>query len=87
MSWGVVVTSPVPGGTYGSPVHVVAKASSSVQITCIKIYLDNVAVYSISKVSQVDTYVKMATGSRRVVVQAWDANGVVYKNVQYITVK
>jgi PKD repeat protein len=87
VSWGVVVTAPVPGGTYGSPVRVVAKASSSAQITCIKIYLDNVAVYSINNVSQIDTYVKMATGSRRLVVQAWDANGVVYKNVQYITVK
>jgi PKD repeat protein len=87
VSWGVVVTAPVTGPTFTSPVHVVAKASSSAPITCIKIYLDNVAVYSINSVSQIDTYVKMGSGSHRVVVQAWDSNGAVYKNIQYISVK
>lgn len=86
VDWGVLVTAPVAGPAFGSPVRVVAKASSSVPITCVKIYLDNVAVYSVNNVSQIDTNVIMSSGSRRVVVQAWDANGVVYKSTQYITV-
>lgn len=84
VNWGVVVTMPVAGPTYASPAHVVASASSSAPITCIKIYLDNVAVYSINNVSQINTYVKMASGTHNFVVQAWDSNGTVYKNVQYI---
>jgi PKD repeat protein len=84
---GVVVSSPVAGATYQSPVLVSAKAVSSAPITCIKIYVDNVAAYSVLNVSQINTYVKMSAGTHLLVVQAWDSTGAVYKNSQYIQVQ
>ncbi len=86
VNWGVVVTNPVPGVYYTSPVHVVAMASSSAPITCIKIYLDSNEVYSMLNVSQIDTYIRMSKGTHLLVVQAWDANGLIYKNSQSIQV-
>jgi hypothetical protein len=45
-----------------------------------------VAAYSINA-AKLDTWVKMAAGTRRVVVQSWDANGVIYKTAIYVNVK
>jgi PKD repeat protein len=83
----VTVSSPVAGVTYQSPVRVAASATSSAPITCLKIYVDNVVLYSVLNVSQINTYVKMSAGTHLLVVQAWDAAGAVYKSSQYIQVR
>jgi len=82
---GVTVSTPRNGATAGSPVHVVASASSGNPITTMRIYVDNVSVYSNSS-NRIDTQVAMATGNRNMVVQAWDSTGAVFKTPVSITV-
>ena len=82
---GVTISSPTNGATVASPVHVVASASSSNPITSMRIYVDNVSVYSNSS-NRIDTSISMATGSHVLVVQAWDSKGTVFKSQITITV-
>ncbi|MGE5321941.1 MAG: hypothetical protein ACM3SW_03730 [Actinomycetota bacterium] len=82
---GVTVSSPTNGSTVGSPVHVVASASSSQPITVMRIYVDYVSVYKISG-SKIDTLVPMSAGKHNVVVQAWDSAGTVLKQSLSINV-
>ena len=84
-SAGVTVSSPTNGSTVGSPVHVVASASSTHTITAMRIYVDNVSVYFIRS-SKIDTSVAMSAAKHNVVVQAWDSAGVVSKAAVSITV-
>jgi hypothetical protein len=84
-SAGVTVSSPANGSTVGSPVHVVASASSSHTITAMRIYVDNVSVYLIRS-NKIDTSVAMSAAKHNVVVQAWDSAGIVTKTAVSITV-
>jgi PKD repeat protein len=81
----VTITTPLAGASVTSPVHVIANAVSGNPIVSMKIYVDSVAVYSINA-AKLDTFVKMAIGSRRLTVQAWENNGTVIKKTIYITV-
>jgi hypothetical protein len=71
----VAITSPAAGATVSSPVHVVANESSSRNATTMKVYLDNVAVYTISNSDTVDTQVSAAAGAHTVTVKAWYSDG------------
>ena len=82
---GVTVSSPTPNGAAGSPVHFTAKAVAPAPIVAMKIYVDHISVYSVSA-AQLDTSVAITTGVHSVTVQAWDSNGVVYKNSFTLTV-
>lgn len=82
---GVTVSSPTNGSTVGSPVHVVASASSAHPVTAIRIYVDNVSVFLTSS-STIDTLVPMSTGKHNVVVQAWDSAGTVLKQAVGVSV-
>lgn len=86
---GITVSSPANGTDVGTPVHIVANASSSSPIVAMQVYVDNNLAYSVGS-NSIDTYLSMATGWRYVVVQSWDANGGVQKsplnvNVAYST--
>ena len=81
----ITISSPAAGASVGSPVHVVASASSSYSITTIKVYVDNVEKYS-AKASKIDTYISMSAGSHYVVVQSWDSKGYVQKTAVTINV-
>lgn len=74
----VKISSPAPGASVSSPVHVVASASSSHPITAMRIYLDYTSVFYI-KASQIDTAVSASKGTHLIVVQAWDSAGNVIK--------
>ena len=52
-----------------------------------KIYLDQVAVYSVNNASQIAMYIKASKGGHLLVVLAWDSNATVYKRAVNITVK
>lgn len=82
---GVTVSSPAAGTTSGSPVHFVASAASSLPITAMRIYVDNVSVYLVMA-GQLDTSVAMSAGSHSVIVQAWDSSGAVFKTPLSLTV-
>ena len=71
--------SPAAGSTVASPVHFVAAAKSTHPITAMRIYVDNIAKFTVDA-SSLDTSVALATGTHSVVVQAWDSSGVVFKN-------
>jgi hypothetical protein len=82
----VTICRPDAGGTYSSPVYVVAEARSSTGVKTTALYLDNVREYSNSG-NKVDRYVSMAPGTHRITVQSWDPNNLVFKSSIYITVK
>lgn len=78
-TYGVKIASPANNGTSGTSVHITATASSNVSITAMQVYVDNVKVLATST-AKIDSYIKMSTGNRYIVVQAWDASGKVYKS-------
>ncbi len=82
---GVTVSSPAAGTTSGSPVHFVASAGSTLPITAMRIYVDNVSVYLVMA-SKIDTAVAMSAGNHSVIVQAWDSSGAVFKTPLSLTV-
>jgi acid phosphatase len=73
----VMLASPQDGSISGSPVHVVASATtgdSSNLIGAMSIYVDDNSVYRVQS-NQIDTYVSMSSGSHYVVIIAWDQAG------------
>lgn len=82
---GVTVNSPLPASVSGSPVHFVASASSTLPVTAMRIYVDNVSVYANSS-NALDVLVPLANGTHLVVIQAWDSSGAVFKASQNLTV-
>jgi hypothetical protein len=82
---GVTVSSPTNGSTVGSPVHVVASATSTHPITAMRIYVDNVSAYLTSS-AKIDTSLAMSAAKHNVVVQAWDSTGAVFKLALTLTV-
>jgi hypothetical protein len=74
---GVTLVSPTAGVTVGSPVHVVASATTGIAsnpIGAMRIYVDDNSVYTVLT-SQIDTYVAMSSGSHYIVIVAWDQVG------------
>lgn len=61
-----------------APIKVVAAAYSGNPIAAMKVYVDDVAVYQ-TTASQINTYLKMVRGTRRITVQAWETNGTVIR--------
>ncbi|HET9166934.1 MAG TPA: carboxypeptidase regulatory-like domain-containing protein, partial [Candidatus Angelobacter sp.] len=76
---GVKVCSPISGSTVNSPVRFTAAAKSTLPITAMRIYIDNVSVYLTSAAS-LDVSLAVASGTHNVIVQAWDSSGVVFKS-------
>src|SRR5205807_1478550 len=83
---GVAVSSPANGATVASPMQVVASAFAGNPIVAMRIYLDDVSVFAINAASLNATISAATTGSHRLVVQAWDSTGVVYKQPITVTV-
>jgi acid phosphatase len=75
---GVTVCSPAGGSSMTSPVRFYAAAKSTHPITAMRVYVDNIAKFSVNA-SSLDTSVALATGTHSVVVQAWDSTGAVFK--------
>lgn len=90
----ITISQPANGSSVGTPVRIVANATSTSPIKVMQVYVDNNLTYSnspnTSTSNTVDTSIAMASGWRYVVIQAWDTNGVVQKkainiNVAYST--
>jgi hypothetical protein len=82
---GVTVTTPTNGATVTSPTRVVASAFSSHPITAMRIYVDNVSVYLVYS-NRIDTNIQLSPGSHKIVAQAWDSTGAVFKTPVTVTV-
>jgi Bacterial Ig domain len=81
----VTVTSPANNSTVSSPAHFVASATSSKQITGMRIYIDGVDSYHVSS-SSLNTNLTMSTGKHNVVVKAWDKSGAATSTALALTV-
>lgn len=77
---GVKVCSPASGSTVNSPVRFTAAAKSTLPITTMRIYIDNVSAYLTSAAS-LDASIAVSSGTHNVVVQAWDSSGAVFKSL------
>ena len=84
------VVSPTNGGVVTSPVHFLASASApscGSGISAMRIYTaPGVAAYTVNGASM-DRYLRMATGTYNVAVQAWDNCGNAYKTPLRVTVE
>jgi len=75
----VSLTSPTNGSTVASPVHVHATYSGTAKY--MKLWVDGISGTVQNSTSTFDTYVSLAAGSHRIVVQAADAStGTVYSS-------
>ena len=81
----VTVTSPAPGASVGSPVHVVAGGSSPVGVAAMQIYADHQLVYSVNS-SNIDTMLPLAAGAHNLTIKMWDNNGAATSKSLSITV-
>jgi hypothetical protein len=80
----VTISTPAPGQLVLSPVRVTASAASPDAVTLTQIYVDGTKRYE-TPGSSLDTNVTMASGNRRLTVQAYDVNGT-FKTTEYIDV-
>jgi len=81
----VTISAPTASTMTGPGVHAAATATGPNPITFMRIYLDNVSVYSASA-SKVDTTLNVSNGTHTMIFQAWDTKGNVYKTAKTITV-
>jgi PKD repeat protein len=91
MGVGVTPSRPARGSIDSTPVTISATAAAATPIVAMRVYVDNVAKYSLnsfsSTVATLNTSLEMARGTHFVVVQAWDTKGKVYKSPSTITVE
>jgi len=69
-----LVTTPAPGASLTSPVHVVSTSCSDHTVTATQIYLDNVLKTQTST-SSLDQSIAMPAGSHCIVGKGWDSAG------------
>lgn len=81
----VTVTSPSPGASVGSPVHVVASGSSPAGAVAMQIYADDQLVYTVNG-SAIDTMLPLSAGGHNLVIKMWDNNGGATRKALSITV-
>ena len=79
---GITVSSPQPGATVSSPVHVVASATGAIAL---QIYADDNSVSSSNRDS-IDAQINLSQGSHSIVVQSWDSSGRVQKSPMTVNV-
>jgi PKD repeat protein len=88
---GITLNRPTPNSIVTGPVAITATAGAANPIVAMRVYVDNMATYSLnsfsSSVGILDTILPMSKGLHNVVVQAWDSKGTVYKTSAVITVQ
>jgi polysaccharide biosynthesis protein PslG len=85
-SWGIYMVSPKASATCSTSQHFVAYAASQYGISSAKILVDGKTAYSGTS-WLIDTNVAMASGTRKIVVQATDKSGVTYQSAFSISVQ
>jgi len=85
---GVQICTPTSGATVSSPVSVVASATpaSGTTITAMRLYVDNVAKYTVSG-SSLSASVALSSGSHFIAVVGYESNGAAQKSTETITVQ
>ena len=80
----VTICTPAANASVSSPVHIVAGATDATPVKSMQVYVDGALKFSASGRS-LDTSVAMASGTRRLTVQANDGT-TIFKQTIYITV-
>ena len=75
----VTVCTPTPNTLVQSQVHLVAGTTDTNTVTTVQVYVDNKLTQSV-KASTIDTFVSLAAGEHKLVVQAWDSAGRTFKS-------
>ncbi len=75
----VTVCAPLNGATVTSPFQVIAETTDSHTVTAMKVYIDNVSVYT-ANANQISTTLTASAGAHSLVVNAWDSTGAVFKS-------
>jgi hypothetical protein len=81
----MTICTPAEGATVTSPVHIVAKPTSSLPITRCRVY-DNSVLKFDAAVASIDTNLVLATGTHQLAAQCWNTSGVVIKALRNINV-
>jgi len=82
----VTICSPANNTTVASPVRIVARADSAQSISYMQIYVDGVKAVTVYAKS-IDQSLTMSRGTRRVTVQAKQADGAFLKQTIYVNVQ
>ncbi|HWR36541.1 MAG TPA: Ig-like domain-containing protein [Clostridia bacterium] len=79
----VTICTPANNATVTSPVRVVAGTTSSKGVDYVQVYVDGVKQYTAYS-PMLDTNITMASGTRKLTVQAKDDAGVIFKRTIYV---
>jgi hypothetical protein len=82
----VTICTPDNYASVSSPVHVFAGSTDSHPVQKMELWADGVKKYQASG-GTLDTYVSLASGTRRIVVQGYDSVGAIFKQVIYVEVQ
>jgi len=82
----VTIVSPANGATLVNAVHFLATAKSQSPVTAMRIYVDDVSMYTMPA-AKIDTYLNLPVGSHTLVIQAWDSTGAVSKSTVHVTLQ
>jgi hypothetical protein len=84
---GVKICSPVAGSSVTSPVAITAaaKAASGTSVTAMRVYVDNVAKFTVNA-STLSTSLPIAAGTHSLAIVGYEANGAALKTTETITV-
>jgi acid phosphatase len=82
----VTISVPTASTVTGPAVPAAASATAANPVTFMRLYVDNVSVYSVSA-NQFSTTVNITKGTHNMVFQAWDSKGNVYKAAKTVTVQ
>jgi hypothetical protein len=84
----MTICAPTANGTFSSPLHVFAAVMVDAPVTAFQVYIDDNLVHNdILHDSYLDTAFPLAAGPHHVVVQAFDARGVVYTAARDIVIQ
>lgn len=72
----VTVSAPLPGSSAGSPVRILATATSDQgnAVASMVVYVDGVSKYT-TATAKVDTAIAMTSGWRQILIKSWDSKG------------
>jgi hypothetical protein len=84
----LTICAPAADGTSSSPLHVLASVMANAPVTAFQVYIDdNLVNNDLMHDTYIDTAFPLAPGSHHIVVQAFDAFGVIYKAARDVVIE
>jgi hypothetical protein len=84
----MTICAPASNGTFSTPLHVFAAVMANAPVTAFQVFIDDRLVNSdLMHDTYIDTAFPVAPGPHKVVVQAFDAQGVVYQDARDVVIQ